>query len=53
MTSVHGYATAAAGFEIIAISTLNNISAVVAFYCVSLYFPHIFLIHYALCCSMG
>lgn len=42
MTSVYGYTTAAAaaGFEIMAISALDDFFAVVAFYRVPLYFPH-------------
>lgn len=40
MTSVYGCTTAAAGFEIMAISALDDFSAVVAFYRVPLYFPH-------------
>ena len=53
MAAVYGYTTATAGFEIMAISALDDLSAVVAFYRVPYYSPHLFLIHYALCCSMG
>ena len=53
MAAVYGYTTAAAGFEIMAISALDDLSAVVAFYRVPYYSPHIFLIHDALCTSMG
>ena len=53
MTAVHRYTAAAAGFEIMAISALDDFSAVVALNRVPLYSPHIFLIHDALCTSMG